>query len=305
MNILKSYLEGFKKTSVITRVATIIYGITLLLGSILAFSFNSMMTNNFIKRSELYKLLSDFDFTVYSDFMNHHGDMIKPLAAIMIWSGFFYFFFTVFFSGGILKLFEGSSIKSKSQAFFAGSAKFFFRFLRLGIYILIFQSLGFAIIAVGFSSIFNRALPISTEPKLFTILVVWVAVHFLCFIFISIISDYAKIMLVKEDSKKVWRAMWTSFKFTVKKIYLTFPLYLILLIAPLLLFAAYFWFEGLVGMTSSIGIVAMLFIQQIFIWSRIFTKIWILGSEHDLFLSYLVYKSKPLITQEILLDESL
>ena len=47
MNILKSYLEGFKKTSVITRVVTIVYGVTLLLGLILAFTFNSVMTKNF------------------------------------------------------------------------------------------------------------------------------------------------------------------------------------------------------------------------------------------------------------------
>ena len=177
MNIFKSYLEGFKKTSVITRVVTIVYGVTLLLGLILAFTFNSMMTKNLGGRFALYDLLHDFNFTVYFDFMNHYGDMIRPLIGSMVWLGFFYFFFTVFFSGGILKLFEGSSIKSKSQAFFAGSAKFFFRFLRLGIYILIFQVIVFAIIAVGFSSIFNRSLPVSAEPKLFTILVVWADFH--------------------------------------------------------------------------------------------------------------------------------
>ena len=305
MNIIKSYLYGFKRTGIITRVVTIIYGVTLLLGLILALTFNSVMTNNFLNRSSLYELLHDFNFTIYSDFMNNYGDLIKPLMNIMICLGFFYFVFTVFFSGGILKLFEGSSIKSKSQAFFAGSVKFFSRFLRLGIYILIFQVIGFAVIAIGFSSIFNRSLPISAEPKLFTIIVVWVVVHLLYFIFVSIVSDYAKIILVKEDSKKVWRAIWMSFKFTVRKIYLTFPLYLILLIMPVLLVVAYFWAEGIVGMTSVPGIVIMFFIQQVFIWTRIFSKTWILGSEHDLFLSYLVYKTKPLITQEILLDESL
>lgn len=305
MNILKSYWEGFKRTSIITRVVTIIYTITMMLGLILAFTFNSIMTNNFVNRSDLHKLFGDFNFTVYFDFMNNYGNMIKPLTNIMIWFGFFYFFFTVFFSGGILKLFEGSSIKSKSQAFFAGSAKFFFRFLRLGIYILIFQAIGFAVIAVGFSSIFNRALPASTEPKLFTMLVVWGAVHLVYFIFVSVVSDYAKITLVKEDSKKVWKAMWLSFKFTAKKIYLTFSLYIILLIFPILLFAVYFWIDGFFGMTSGVGIIIMFFVQQIFIWFRLFAKAWILGSEHDLFLSYIVYKNKPLITQEILLDESL
>jgi len=305
MNILKSYTEGFKKTSGIVRVVTIIYGITLLLGLILALTFNSVLTKDLNHRSELYNLFHDFNFTVYSDFMNNYGDIVRPLISIMIWFGFFYFVFTVFFSGGILKLFEGSSIKSKAQAFFAGSAKFFFRFLRLGIYILVFQGIVFAVIAIGFSSIFNRALPVSTEPQLFTIIVVWAAVHFIFFIFISIVSDYAKIILVKEDSKKVWRAIRSSFKFTVKKLYITFPLYIILLIAPALLFLVYFRLEEFIGMTSSAGILIMFIVQQVFIWSRLFSKVWILGSGYDLFSSHLLFRSKPLITQEILLDESL
>ncbi len=305
MNILKIYIEGLRKAYEVKKIVTIIYGITILIGIIFAISFNSIMTSEFSNRMVLYTLFHDFDFTVYSDFMNNYGNLIRPFTTIMIWFGAFYFFFTVFFAGGVLKLFEDSSIKSKSQAFFAGSAKFFFRFLRLGIYILIFQAIIFMVIAIGFSSIFNRSLPVSTEPQLYTIMVVWATAHLVFFIFISIISDYAKILLVKENSKKIWRAIWNSFKFITKKLYLTFPLYLILLVVPALLFAAYFWIEGTIGMTSVLGVLIMFCVQQIFIWSRLFSKVWILSCEQNLFFLYLAFKSKPLITQEILLDESL
>ncbi len=305
MNIIKSLATGFKKIYELKKVINIIFGITALLGIALASSFYSTVSGNFPLRMDLNKLFKDFNATVYMDFMNNYGEMIKPYISIMIWLGVFYFFFTVFFAGGILKLLDGSSIKSMAQAFFAGSAKFFFRFLRLGIYVLIFQIITFAVIAIGFSAIFNHALPNATEPKLFTIIVIWAGFHFCAFIFYSIVSDYAKIILIKEDSKKVLRALWNSLLFSVKKIYITYPMYLLLLVVPLLLFLIYMQLNVFINVNSGITIIIMLVLQQLFVWARIFCKAWILGSEYNLFQNYIFTKNQPLITQEMLIGEVL
>jgi len=305
MKLLNVYTEGFKKTFGSLKIVTIIYGITLLIGIIFSSSFNSIMTDNFSSRNMLYMLFRDFDFTVYSDFMNNYGDIINSFTSIMIWFGMFYFFFSVFFAGGILKFFEGSTIKSKTQNFFAGSSKFFFRFLRLGIYVLLIQLIIFGIIALIFSAIFNNASKNSAEPALFTILMIWLAIHIIFFIFLSIVSDYAKIILVKEDSKKVWRALWGSFKFTLKKLYLTYPLYIILSIVPAVLFILYFWLDSAIGMHSGLTILLMFLIQQIFIWVRLFAKVWILGSQYEFFNNHLAERTKPLLTQEILMNEEM
>lgn len=305
MKILNAYIEGFKKASVSKKIITIIYGSTLLIGLILAGAFKATLTNNFGSRPELYKLLHDFDFKVYSDFMNTFGERVHPFINQMIWFGAFYFFFTVFFAGGVLKHFEVSTIKSKAQAFFAGCAKYFFRFLRLGIYVLLIQLIVFAIIAVIFSTIFNKAMDTSIEPTLFTIFIIWIGLHLLFFILISIVSDYAKIILVKEDSKKVWRALWSGFKFTVKKIYVTYPLYILLLIVPVLLTFVYLWLDEAIGMQSLFTVFVMALIQQLFVWVRLYIKVWILGSEYELFNNHLVERTQPMLTQEILLNESL
>ena len=305
MNILKSLAAGFKKIYELKKVINIIFGATILLGFAFASSFYSTVSGNFPLRMDLNKLFEDFNAAVYLDFMNNYGEMIKPYISIMIWLGAFYFFFTVFFAGGILKVIDGSSIKSKAQAFFAGSAKFFFRFLRLGIYVLIFQVITFAVIAIGFSSIFNHALSNATEPKLFTIIIIWIGFHFCAYIFYSIISDYAKIILVKEDSKKVLRALWNSLLFSVKKIYITYPMYLLILVIPFLLFLIYLELDAFINVNSGITIVIMLVLQQLFIWARLFCKAWILGSEYDLFQNYLYTKNQPLVTQEMLIGEVL
>ncbi|MCX6169361.1 MAG: hypothetical protein NTX65_08475 [Ignavibacteriales bacterium] len=305
MKILKSYSRGFKEARTSTKIVFIIYGSTLLLGLIAAGAFNSQLTGMAGARMELYKLLPNFDFTVYSDFMNNYGDIIQPFITQLTWFGLFYFFFTAFFAGGILKYFEGSSITSKAQAFFAGSTKYFFRFLRLGLYVLFFQLIVFAIIALIFSSIFTKAVDNTTEPTLFVILLIWSVLHLFFFILISIISDYTKIILVKEDSRKVWRALITGLKFTFKKIYVVYPLYILLLIVPVAATLIYFWLDELIDMRSEFTVLVMLIIQQIFIWFRLFSKVWILGSEFVLFNDHLIEQTKPLLTQEFLVNESL
>jgi hypothetical protein len=215
------------------------------------------------------------------------------------------FFLHYFFAGGILKYFDGLEIKNKAQTFFAAAAKYFFCLLRLGIYTLLVQVLFFALIAVIFSTVFERNSDSAAEPVLFTIMIFWFAVHVLFFVLISIVSDYAKIILVRENSKSVWSAIWNGFKFTIRKIYFTLPLYIILLVFPLALTGIYLLIEKSVSMENGITILLLLVIQQFYIWTRIFAKAWILGSEYDMYNTCLTAKIQPLLTQEILLNESL
>jgi hypothetical protein len=304
MNILKSYADGFKRTYTLKKIVTIIFGITVSLGVILAFAFFSATSEKFGARPEVLSLLKDFNATVYFDLMNNYKDLIEPFTGMMIWFGLIYFFFSVFFAGGVIKMFEGSSIQSAAQAFFAGSVKYFFRFLRLGFFVLIAQFLAFIVIAAGFLVIFTQTLQNSTEPKLFTIIMMWLATHFLVWAFISVVADYAKIILVKEDSKKVFKSLWYSFSFSVRKVYVTYPLYLLCLIVPIVSFVLYFLLEDLIGMKSGFTVLIMFLIQQVFIWCRLFAKVWILASEYNLFTYHLLIKGQPIITQEMLINES-
>ncbi len=305
MKIMKSFFAGFRRTIGMMKIVTVIYSITLFLGLILAFSFHSLISNLFAGRMELYKLLPDFDFMIYSDFMNNYTYLIQPYLQMITWFGAFYFFFTVFFAGGVLKSFEGSIIKSKTQAFFAGCAKYFFRFLRLGIYILIFQLIIYLVISLIFAMILANVMESSAEPTIFIVLVIWIIFHLLFFIFISIISDYAKIILIKEDSNKVWKAVYSSLKLSLRKIHLVFPLYILLLIIPAVVTLIYFIIDTLVGKQNNLTVLIMFLIQQVFIWTRLFSKVWLLAGEYEFFNSQLITRKQPLLTQEILTNETL
>lgn len=305
MKILKSYTAGFSRAIDSKKIVSIIYGITILFASIIAITLYSAVISKVGSRLELYKLLPDFNYTIYTDFMNNYGELIRPLAQMALWFGVLYFFFTVFFAGGILKTFEVSLVKSKAQTFFAGCAKYFFRFLRLGIYTLLIQLFFFITIAAVFSFVLGNASEASTEPQLFVIIVGWILIHLLFFILISLVSDYAKIILVKEDSKKVWSALYNGFIFAFRRIYLTLPLYILLIIIPLVLIVIYLLLDNIISTQNMLTVTIVFLMQQIFIWLRLLIKIWILGSELELFNAFIVEKNEPIVTERILMNEGM
>jgi len=60
------------------------------------------------------------------------------------------------------------------------------------------------------------------------------------------------------------------------------------LIIPLILLVAYFLLEDKLGMVSPETVLAMFIIQQFYIWSRTYVKIWILASQYSFYSRFLI-----------------
>ncbi len=88
---------------------------------------NSMDINSMIK---------GFDFTTYADFLRAAGHAISPFISAAFGFGVLYLIFTVFFAGGVLKILNVENQKFSARLFFENCAIFFFRFLRLAIYLI-------------------------------------------------------------------------------------------------------------------------------------------------------------------------
>jgi len=305
MKIINLYISGLKEAYRQKKIVTIIFAITFMLALIVAMAFNSVTKSNFNDRPQVYKMLGDFDFTTYSDLMNNYGTLINPLTTVIMWMSVFYLFFTVFFSGGILQIANNKFERVSGKNFFGGCAKYFLRFLRLGIYVLAIRFFVVLVLVLLFM-IFNSDLTeASTEPKIFYTYLVWTIVHLIFFWLLSIIADYAKVILVKEDSKKVWSALWYGLKFSMKRLHIAFPLYLSISLTTFMLVALYWVIESEIAMTNAGAILLVALIQQVFVWLRFFSKTWILTSEYEYYNEYASIRIQPIQTQEILLNEAL
>jgi hypothetical protein len=287
MKILNSYTTGFKSAFNTKKLVTTIYVITFLMALMLAIPFGNTIQKEAGNSMAFSALLKGFDYTVYQDFMNHSGDAIRPFISTAVWLGIFYLLFTIFFEGGILTVLKRKEDKFTLRFFWEASAKYFSRFFRLALYMLITQAIIaviiFIILAQILSSVYNSA---PNEISIFYTFVAGVVIYLLIFIFLLIVTDYAKVMLVENEEYRPFRTILRSFAFSFKHFLSTYFLYLLLLVVPILLYLIYFKLESAIGMTSGFNILVIFILQQLLIWSRVFTKIWILGSELNLYRSF-------------------
>ena len=258
----------------------VIYFTTLILASMITFPFRASLKKAFGHSMLPDKLLYGFNFTIFSDIIKNHGDLLFPFIQIMFWAGLLYIFFSIFFTGGILNTFQYEKNRFSMQTFFEGCGKFFLRFFRLTIFVFLLNIIIAVIVYVPFGFIFESYSETASSEKAIALLIAGVVtVHLLLIIFSLIISDYAKIRIVVEDTRKVFKTFWLSIKFVFKHFVGTYLLYLLLLIFPFLLLVIYLLFEKSFNADSAKTILTIFFIQQFFIWFRVFGKVWFLRSE--------------------------
>ena len=280
MKIIKAYTKGFGRTLSSYKMVSVIYFITLILGLTITIPFRNTLKKAIGHSLIPEKLLYGFNFTIFEDFIRNNGKVMLPFLQIIFWVGIVYLLFTVFFAGGILNIFYNERNKFSMQSFFEGCGKYFLRFFRLMIFTFllnfIFILITYLPLGLIFSFLENSHL---SERTLFYIGSAGVLFHFFLIGLSLIISDYAKIEIVINDTQKVFKTFWQSVKFTIKHFFEVYALYLMLLIFPFLLFAIYYYIDKSFTMTSAKTILSMFLIQQIIIWLKLFSKVWFYKSE--------------------------
>ncbi len=300
MKLFKAYSNGFIKAAKLKKMAALIYVITLIMALLLAVPFRTMLGKIAGNTTAINSLVKGFNFSTYSDFLRTAGHALAPFASAAIWFGILYLVFTVFFAGGVLKILTGEDKKFSARIFFESCAAFFFRFLRLAFYLLILQLIFAFIIFMPLGAILGIASgTVQNEASLFYTALAGIVIYLFFFLFILTIGDYAKIIIFINDSPKSFKSVWLSVKFVFKHFFSTYFLYLLLLIAPVLMFLIYFFLDSTIGMISGFTILVMFLIQQILVWLRTWIKIWFLGSELSL------YELFPAVTFKNKVDETL
>jgi len=193
---------------------------------------------------------------------------------------------SIFLTGGVLHSLKEGDEKFYLKNFFNGCGKFFFRFLRLSVYMFIVHLVAGAVVYGPLYLILNSISDtVQSEATLFYILLAGLVIHLALFIQLLIITDYSRFIIFEGDSPKVLKSIWAAVKFVFAHIKITTGLFYLVLAAPFLLFLIYFGFDELIGMQSALTVAIMFILQQLFIWLRMFIRVWILGSGLHLYLA--------------------
>ncbi|NPA37391.1 MAG: hypothetical protein GXO47_11140 [Chlorobi bacterium] len=277
MKILTAYKAGLVGTISRLRLVTIVYLFVFIPSLLVAMAYLSAYN----KAIGLYlapeKLMHGFDYTTYTELMRFEGDGISAIVKQAFWLVVFYVPVSLFVTGGILYLITGK-YKPRLASFVNGGAKYFWRILKLKFYFSFVQLFFAFIIYLPFGISIAMADDGSLNEKMvFFKLLPYLIVHLLVVIYLFTIVNYAKIIIVSKDTRKVLRSIWEAVKFVTGKFAGAYSLTLLLMIVPLLLIYVYFKVFGFLSMDSGWVVFGMFVIQQLFLWLRAAMRIWFLA----------------------------
>ncbi len=283
---MNALATAFRQTVGSIRLLWLIYGITLVLGLLVALPFYNTLNVEDQNSLAFLNLLNGFDYTVFSDFMYRSARTISPLMSVGRWLGILYVFLSVFVSGGILLRFSQSNARFDSGLFWQVCTHYVGRFLRLFGVTLLFVLVGAGLWLVIGSLVGTLVSDTFTERGLFWIGAGFFALFVLTATLLLCIGDFAKVLMFREDEHNAFRAFGQAGRLVLRNIGRTYGLYWLLIIIGTVLFGIYFLLDEAIPMSGWLTILVMFLIQQTLIFARVSLKIWWLGTAYSLYQTF-------------------
>jgi hypothetical protein len=218
----------------------------------------------------LDKLLIDFDYMVFTDFMRLYGSAFSPVLFAAFGIIGIYFILSNLLTGGIFYHFKAQPQKFRLKVFIGEGWRMFGKYLL----ILIIELFLFFLIFL-FSGLFFFVFALIAEGGSEREYILWLAVPIAFSIFMSsilmVISDYAKYITFEHQQLSTWGGFGKAVGYVFKN-FRTVGFYWVIIGAGVLLGLAYLGIDVLIGMNSLFTVVLMLIIQQAVVIGRVFLK---------------------------------
>jgi hypothetical protein len=280
MKVLQSYGSGIRQASSRGKMVLVLWAFNLLFAAVVYFVGRGYFVNA-LGQSALGQTLKQFNAGLFLEMLTHNAAPVGMMIKVIVVLAFLYYWVSVFLTGGILHILLSDNASTGDEpgrrrfapAFFQGAGRYLGRFFRLEIYSLI--------IWVGFLLfqwvIWIVAGPLtsdgSNEKMISSVAWAWLAVSLVLVFFIHMILDYARIIIVRADTGRVWRSLWAAVRFVFKRFFGTLGLYYLLAITGGVIFLVYWGIHSRVP-TDSVGTIWLAFIiGQAFIISRGWLKV--------------------------------
>jgi hypothetical protein len=249
------------------KLTVFLYFLNIFFALIIAFPFKSLMEKAFSTSKISEKLLNEFDFSVFIDFIVNYSKEIGTIFSNLLPVFLIYYVFNIFLSGGIISIFKSDEHKYNSKSFFYNCAEYFPRLMKLFLLSFAFSIL-LLIIFSGFAAIlFNISMGI--EIKIISLLVL--ALIFAGFFIL--IMDFGRVMIIEHDSRKIFSTFLKSILFVIKNTGRILAFILPLFFLFVIFVFGYFYIRNIFIVNSLWIIIFVFFIQQIFIILRVYIRI--------------------------------
>lgn len=282
MQFINSFISGFKRAKQSLFAIAIIWFSALAITSLLVIPFKSAIKKAVVGTMSFDMLDggNGISFDFFRDLgENFHGLTFFLTSGIMLVILLF-FFVNVFFSGGLFSRLNDYQKPFSIKEFFASSANHFWPFLGVSLIMMIIIAVTAIVLIIPFGFMFNSA-P-ESEYQVVKAALILGFIFVLLLIQFLMIADFARVWLVKNNSKKLFKAIGYGFSKAYGKFGRTYPFALLLaLITGIII-----WAILMVGIYfnpgSGFGLFLVFIINQVFLFLRFFVRAWRYGGVTDL-----------------------
>jgi len=279
MNFFVGYLVGIWYAIRRMKMWVLLYAITLLFGITATLAIPDIVGAGLSDSLAAQKLLEGFNHTVFDDFIHEYGAKLSVVTGRLPFTALVFFILFIWLTGGILKTYDMIAEKFTFQRFWLGCLQYFwlltkvvviFSLIQVFVAFLVYLPI-IRLVSSGFGSLEN-------ELSFYRIVKISVVIHLILAIFIAMVSDYTKVRLVKEERTSVFKELIPSFRFVLRHLHRTLPLYLLYLLTFVVVTLGYWWLSEWIGLSTFSKILTVFFLQQLFIFFKVGTKLMNLGS---------------------------
>ncbi|MBN2411264.1 hypothetical protein JXQ31_06190 [candidate division KSB1 bacterium] len=313
MNIKKAIRDGLSIVFENFKMIPVVYIANTSLALLLALPVFSLLNNDIGYKGIRDEMTSGFNYEWWSGFsLNAEGleKTIRPalsggFAALfdnfeLLFTGKFtsfglmiflfgltYIFLNAFFNGGVIGLYADEKRTFSISRFFSLSGFYFHHFFALALTAVLLFFVFYKVIHPAiFGLIDHFSVKWMSEKAVWFLNLAGYFIIGLFILFIKIVFDYARIILVVENKESSWLCIWLAFKFMIRHILKTFGLYLILILAGLGLLLVIGFIQELFQPKTLLLLLLLMIFQQVFIILKIGLRFTFYGSQLELYRQY-------------------
>jgi len=253
-------------------------------GMIMMLPFRAVITRFAGHSVMATKLAESIDMNFVFDLMVHNKNLSSVIVTLALVVTLTYWLINLFLSGGALAVFAADTGYDKQQ-FWGSAGSYFGRFLRLGLFSIPVFALLFAVqflVPLALKIVYS-----SDAPQNISYWAGWLkfALRTLGILFWAVILDYARIMTVAGDERKMSKTLWRGVKFALNNFARVFTLALLMLIVGSLVLLIYNPLANALSAPSVVIVVLLFLLQQLYMLFRMGLRLTLLASETTLFKS--------------------
>jgi hypothetical protein len=277
--------DGFRQVLKNWKMLFLFYLINIIWALLITLPFSGMLSKSLGNSLAARDLLQGFDLQIIFEFLKDQPQAMPSVMKNLLYFSLFYLPITLFFLGGVIKVYYARKQKFSFPFFLVGSYEFFGRFIKL-FFLWLIGIVGIVLI----NMLVGGGIKLITknfENEMIGFWLFWIRVGIvLFFVFLlNLIFDYARIITVCEDREYIFTTFRKAFLFFWQNKVKTLGLYYRILLYAVLLTVIYWFLGELMHFNQSISVFLVIVVQQIYVLCRFIIKFLFYAAQKNYYLS--------------------